>query len=62
MSSIKVITGTRTDRALVAAAAKLFTPAGGDRQDADNIAIVMTDGKTRKGSAPYQEVVPPLKV
>lgn len=53
---------TRTDRALEMAAQKLFTSAGGDRNDKANILIVFTDGKTNRGSKPYPEVLQPLQV
>lgn len=53
---------TRTDKALEMAATKLFTVAGGDRNDKPNILIVLTDGKTNRGSKPYPEVLQPLQV
>lgn len=53
---------TRTDRALEMAAQKLFTDAGGDRKDKPNVLIVLTDGKTNRGSKPYPEVLRPLQV
>ena len=53
---------TRTDKALEMAAQKLFTSAGGDRNDKANILIVFTDGKTNRGSRPYPEVLQPLQV
>ena len=53
---------TRTDKALEMAASKLFTVAGGDRNDKPNILIVLTDGKTNRGSKPYPEVLQPLQV
>ena len=37
--------GTRTDRALIMARDKLFTEAGGDRQNSPNVMLVLTDGK-----------------
>ena len=49
-------------RALEMAANKLFTVAGGDRNDKPNILIVLTDGKTNRGSKPYPEVLQPLQV
>ena len=39
--------GTRADVALDLAATQLFTPAGGDRSNATNVLIVLTDGKQR---------------
>ena len=53
---------TRTDKALEMAAQKLFTDAGGDRKDKPNILLVLTDGKTNRGSKPYPEVLRPLQV
>lgn len=53
---------TRTDKALEMAANKLFTAAGGDRNDKPNVLIVLTDGKTNRGSKPYPEVLQPLQV
>ena len=53
---------TRTDKALEMAAQKLFTDAGGDRKDKPNILVVLTDGKTNRGSKPYPEVLRPLQV
>ena len=53
---------TRTDRALEMAAQKLFTVAGGDREDKRNVLVVFTDGKTNRGSKSYMEVLRPLQV
>ena len=53
---------TRTDKALDLACSQLFTSAGGDRADKDNILIVFTDGKTNYGSVPYPDVLRPLQV
>ena len=39
--------GTRADIALFEAATKLFTPEGGDRPDAVDVVLVLTDGKQR---------------
>ena len=36
--------GTRTDLALIMARDKLFTEAGGDRQNSSNVMLVLTDG------------------
>ncbi|XP_074626092.1 coadhesin-like [Acropora palmata] len=52
--------GTRTDRALIAANDMVFTPEGGDRPDAGNLVMVVTDGKTLRGSAPFNVTIPPL--
>ena len=57
----KVSWGTRTDKALIAAN-KIFTPENGDRRDAANVVVVVTDGKTMKGSLPFNVTVPPLRV
>ena len=54
--------GTRTDLALEAAANRIFSAAGGDRQDAANVLVVLTDGKTNRGSKPYKDVLAPLQV
>lgn len=40
--------GTRTDVAMNLAATQLFTPQGGDRPNAENAMLIMTDGKPRK--------------
>ena len=58
----KLSWGTYTDRALVEADKTVFTPENGDRADAPNVAVIITDGKTMKGSAPYNVTVPPLRV
>jgi len=54
--------GTRTDRALEMAANKIFSADGGDRGDASNVLIIITDGKTHSGSKKYKEVLKPLQV
>ena len=54
--------GTRTDKALELAAAKVFEPSGGERSYAQNVLLVITDGKTSRRSKPYPEVLKPLKV
>ena len=54
--------GTRTDLALEMAANGFFSSAGGDRADAANVLVVMTDGKTNRGSRAYQDVLKPLQV
>ena len=58
----KLYWGTYTDRALVEANKTVFTPENGDRPDAPNVAMIVTDGKTMKGSAPYNDTIPPLRV
>ena len=58
----KLYWGTFTDRALVEANQTVFIPENGDRPDASNVVIVITDGKPMKGSAPYNVTVPPLRV
>lgn len=54
--------GTRTDLALSLANTELFTQQGGDRPDKPNVMIVITDGRTNNGSAPYPTVLQPLQV
>ena len=58
----KVSWGTATDKALVAADKEVFTPMNGERADAANIVVVVTDGRTMKGSLPFNVTVPPLRV
>lgn len=58
----KVSWGTYTDKALVAANDIVYTPENGDRADAANVVVVITDGKTMKGSQPFNVTVPPLRV
>ena len=53
--------GTRTDLAFKAAD-QSFTPKNGERADASNVVVVITDGKAQKGSAPYNVTVPLLRV
>lgn len=57
----KVSGGTRTDKALLAAT-DVFNPENGDRSDAANIVVVVTDGRTMKSSLPFNVTVPPLRV
>ena len=59
---MKLSSPTRTDRALMAAADHLFTAAGGDRPEAPNVLVLLTDGRTHKASKPYDEIIPLLKV
>ena len=54
--------GTRTDLAFKAAYQIVFTPKNGERADASNVVVVITDGKAQKGSAPYNVTVPLLRV
>ena len=58
----KLFYGTYTDKALIAANEIVFTPENGDRADVKNVVIVITDGKTMKGAAPFNVTVPPLRV
>lgn len=58
----RVSWGTYTDKALVAADQIVFTAEGGDRPDASNVVVVITDGKTMRGSQPFNVTVPPLRV
>lgn len=54
--------GTRTDLALEMAANQIFSAAGGDREDAGNVLVVLTDGKTNSASKKYKDVLAPLQV
>ena len=58
----KVKGGTRADLALMMADEKLFIPEAGDRPDAPDVVILMTDGKTRSPAEPFSDIVAPLKV
>ena len=58
----KVSRGTHTDKALIAADRIIYTPENGDRPDAANLVVAITDGRTRKGSLPFNVTVPPLRV
>ena len=58
----KVSWGTSTDKALIAADQVVFGPANGERADAANIIVIVTDGRTMKGSLPFNVTVPPLRV
>ena len=53
---------TRTDKAIKMANEKLFTDRGGARKNVPKLLVVVTDGKTSEGSAPYPSVLAPLKV
>ena len=53
---------TFIDEALIKANKSLFTPRGGDRPEAPNVLILMTDGKTNDHSIPFSEIVPSLRV
>lgn len=57
----KLSGGTYTDRALVAAEQIVFAPENGERGDAANIVVVITDGRTNKASLPFNVTVPPLR-
>lgn len=52
---------TRTDKAIELANTQLFSDSGGYRNDKPNVLIVMTDGKTNRGSKSYSKVLAPLK-
>ena len=54
--------GTYTDKALIAANKTVFTSEGADREDANNVLIIITDGRANKHSLPYSITVPPLRV
>ncbi|KAK3741107.1 hypothetical protein QZH41_013934 [Actinostola sp. cb2023] len=53
--------GTRTDKALHAAAVELYTQQGGDRDEVANVLLVVTDGRTSHLSQPYVDALKPLK-
>ena len=53
---------TFIDRALKKASVSLFTPKGGNRPDAANVLILMTDGRTNSASEPFKGIVDALKV
>ena len=53
---------TYIDRALIKANDSLFTPMGGDRPEAQNVLILMTDGRTNNASLPFSEIVKSLRV
>ena len=54
--------GTFIDKAFVAADQIVFTSENGDRADANNLVVCITDGKTMRGSTPFNVTVPPLRV
>ena len=54
--------GTRTDKALEMASAKVFKSSGGSRSYVPHVLLVITDGKTSPKSKPYSVVLKPLKV
>ena len=54
--------GTRTDKAMEMAAAKVFKSSGGSRSYVPHVLVVVTDGKTSPKSKPYPVVLKPLKV
>ena len=54
--------GTFTDKALMAAADKLFIEKAGDRLKYPNVLILLTDGRTNSKSKPFSEITPKLKV
>ena len=66
IENIPVKLGKRTfiDRALKAAADKLYTLEGGDRTEPDfhNLLILMTDGRTNRDSEPFSSILPSLQV
>ncbi|PFX13743.1 coadhesin-like isoform X2 [Stylophora pistillata] len=57
----KLLGRTFTDRALIKANDELFTAEGGDRPQAPDVLVLVTDGRTNKDSVPYDVVLPPLK-
>lgn len=64
LAKISVVLGDRTftDKALMAAAGKLFTEEGGDRPDFPNVLIILTDGRTNPASKPFSTIIPLLEV
>ena len=54
--------GSRTDKAMEMAAAKVFKSSGGSRSYVPRVLLVVTDGKTSPRSKPYPVVLKPLKV
>ena len=60
--------GTRTDIAMHLAANKLFTPEGGDRPEAKNAMLILTDGKPKitdtdtKPPIPFSQIAETLEV
>ena len=53
---------TFTDRALIKANDELFISESGDRPQAPDVLVLLTDGRTNKDSVPYDVVLAPLKV
>ena len=64
IEGIPVKLGSRSyiDRALKAAADKLYTVQGGNRPDFPNLLILMTDGKTNPASEPFSNIISSLQV
>lgn len=54
--------GTRTDKGMDLAAAKMFKPEFGERPNVPHVALVITDGKTSLRSKKYSEVLKPFVV
>ena len=53
---------TFTDRALIKANDELFISESGDRPQAPDVLVLVTDGRTNTDSVPYDVVLEPLKV
>ena len=53
---------TRTDKAIKVAGMEVFNETNGDRSNAPDVSIVLTDGKTHDDSEPFSEVLKPIKV
>ena len=51
-------TGTRTDLVLDLARTKLFTPAAGDRPNAQNLMLILTDGEPWIGKWDKRKLIP----
>ena len=54
--------GTYTDKALMAAADRIFIERAGDRLEYPNVLILLTDGRTNSKSRPFSEIIPKLRV
>ena len=55
-------TGTRADRGLEMVADELYTVKGGDRPDARNVLIIITDGNSKQNARPFSLYLNKLKV
>ena len=64
IANIPVFLGDRTftDKALLAAADRLFVERAGDRPKYPNVLILFTDGRTNPNSKPFSEITAKLRV